>query len=92
MCDLQRGEQIYVAAKKRKIEDFSEEERKIVFNERVLLSISKETVAERHDSEVSVVNEIIVNHHLKQQKEKATLKQRKMNFAQRWVLNHFHLH
>ena len=66
------------SAKKRKVEDFSEEEQQTVFDQRVLLAISKETVAECHDSEVGVINEIILNHNLKQQRKNANFKQKMM--------------
>jgi len=70
--------------KKRKIEDFSEEEQKIVFDERTLLPISKETVAERHKANIHVVDEIITNYNLKPRKN-ATLRQKmiKSDFEKR---------
>ena len=62
------------SGKKRKIGDFSQEELQTVFDQRVLLSISKETVAEKHETDVAIINEIISNHNLKKQKRNAYLK------------------
>ena len=70
--------QISESGKKRKIGDFSQEELQTVFDQRVLLSISKETVAEKHETDVAIINEIISNHNLKKQKRNAYLKQKMM--------------
>merc|ERR1719225_1647234 len=70
--------QISESGKKRKIGDFSQEELQTVFDQRVLLSISKETVAEKHETDVAIINEIISNHNLKKQKRNACLKQKMM--------------
>ena len=56
--------------KKRKMEDFDEKEQQAVFDQRVVLSISKETVADKHGTDVSVINEIIHQINIKQQMKK----------------------
>ena len=64
--------------KKRKMEDFSEEEQNVVYDQRVLLSVSKETVAEMNDTDVGVINEIISDHNIKQQIKNANFKVKKI--------------
>merc|ERR1719189_3526463 len=78
--DDQNSESPQKSPKKRKIDDISEEEQNIIVDERVLLSISKETVAEKHDTDISVVNEIITNYNLKQHEENDNKKPTRVDF------------
>merc|ERR1712062_832749 len=45
--------------KKRKMAEFSLEEQKIIYDERIRKSMKLEAVAKKHDTIVSVINEII---------------------------------
>ena len=57
----------------------------MIVDERVLLSISKETVAEKHETDVSVVNEIITNYNLKQHEENTNSKPMKVGIDNRFL-------
>ena len=59
-------------AKLKKLEDFSEEEQKTIFEDRVSKSLSREKVAEKHETSGKVVNEIITKI-FKDRKEKNDL-------------------
>ena len=50
--------------KKRKMTDFSEEEKKLVYEESMEKSMSREAVAKKHETNTNVVDAIIFRHGL----------------------------